>query len=97
MLQGYIYSIECPISGDIKYIGGTYDPKERFRAHLQIAKRQGSDKPIYLWMTDLLHKGIKPVFNILFTCELRRKTKKEVETIKMYLPLGTLLNIRLNA
>lgn len=56
-----IYSIHCPFSGNIVYIGKTENQKARFSAHLQ--GKSNSAIGNYIKILKLNNK--KPIFNIL--------------------------------
>lgn len=58
-----IYSISCPISGNIVYIGKTEKPALRFYNHLVCAHL--GKLSVSKWVTCVLSNGLIPVFEIL--------------------------------
>lgn len=69
----YIYTINCPLTGQVKYVGKSNEPIKRFKSHLQSAK-SGSHKNIqlYNWINHILEEGFNPVFNIIDQAEFGR-------------------------
>jgi len=62
----FIYSLADPITNEIKYIGRTYNAKSRYLQHIKEAKlsiNNSSDK--VNWISNLLHKGMKPVMELV--------------------------------
>lgn len=57
----YIYTLSCPISGDVRYVGKSNNPKERFLKHnnsKDLTKKK-------IWINDLKLKNIKPILTII--------------------------------
>ena len=63
MQTTFIYSLTCPISGEIKYIGKADDIKRRLRQHTYQSKYSNSEKNI--WITELLSEGLNPIIDVL--------------------------------
>lgn len=57
----FIYALNCPVTGQPRYIGKTTCPKRRFRDHL--SRRDNTHRGC--WIQSLLLKGKKPVLEIL--------------------------------
>lgn len=60
--QQSIYTLNCPISGNIRYVGYSYDPKKRYVAH--ISRRNECVTHKNTWISSLINKGLKPVLEI---------------------------------
>ena len=59
----YIYSLSDPITNEIRYVGKTRNPEERFKNHCNPLHNRKSHKRN--WVNKLRRKGVKPVFEIL--------------------------------
>lgn len=57
----FIYSLSCPKTGKIKYVGKTINPPERFRKHLSAHKNSACSK----WIFSLKLNGLLPKFDII--------------------------------
>jgi len=57
----FIYYLLDPLTGKIRYVGKTYDPKHRFGAHVRENGRSRKSN----WVKSLISKGAKPVMEIL--------------------------------
>lgn len=64
MQTTFIYSLTCPISGEIKYIGKANDVKRRLNQHIYQSKRNPSSEK-NMWIITLLSKDLKPILNVL--------------------------------
>lgn len=63
MKTTFIYVLKCPLSGEVRYVGKTNNPKERYKNHLNKAKDGGTHKRN--WIGSLRKKGLKPVFETI--------------------------------
>ena len=59
----YIYSLSCPKTGDIKYIGKAENVLYRYKKHIEESLRGKITKKCH-WIKSLLNNGLKPVLNI---------------------------------
>jgi hypothetical protein len=57
-----IYTLNCPVSGNIRYVGYSYNPKKRYLAH--VARRTECVTHKNYWISSLINKGLKPVLEI---------------------------------
>jgi plasmid stability protein len=57
----FIYCLQCPISGLIRYIGKSVDPQARYTQHLACRRRDYRAN----WIRSLRSKGLRPVLDIL--------------------------------
>jgi len=62
----YIYSLENPLTNEIRYIGKTVNLENRLKGHLKEA-RNISSKTTYKvsWIRSLLKQGQEPILNII--------------------------------
>lgn len=61
-----IYSLNCPITNEIRYIGKTtINPKKRFNNHLK--SKEKSKKAI--WIKELLSKNLIPILKEIEYCD----------------------------
>ena len=58
-----IYTLECPLSNKIKYIGKTMNLKLRLYNHINKSKNKKTYKD--KWVNSLIIKGHKPIMNVL--------------------------------
>jgi hypothetical protein len=63
MQTTFIYSLTCPISGEVKYIGKADDVKRRLRQHVYQSKKSDGRKSV--WIRELLSEGLKPIIGVL--------------------------------
>ena len=94
-MTAYIYILKCPLTDEIKYVGLTISPGLRLRSHLASAKtgRQPNEK-LSNWINELLSKEIKPVFEIVHTCNWSAVLVMELYFIEKYSTENTLFNIQ---
>lgn len=53
-----VYGLHCPLSGAIRWVGMTTNPKKRYTAHLYNQGSEDADK--YTWIKRLRGKNLKP-------------------------------------
>lgn len=83
----FIYSLSCPITDCIRYIGKTGDPKNRLLRHLRDAK---GDKVCHRgsWIRSLVMKGQCPVLKILDEVPNAEWASWEAAYIEFFLEQG---------
>lgn len=59
----YIYTLENPITGEIRYVGKTKNPKMRFHNHCNKLHNTNSHKRN--WINSLRNLGLRPIMNII--------------------------------
>ena len=59
----FIYTLECPISGEIRYIGKTNNIKKRLSTHIFVSKKQKTHKD--KWIFKLKKDNKKPIIKII--------------------------------
>lgn len=89
---GCIYTLICPDTNLIKYVGKTFNPKARFYRHVSYETRDKSKKGI--WIKSLIKNGKKPIIEIIDDCDEFNWQEKEIAYIKLYKSFGVkLLNM----
>lgn len=78
-----IYSLKCPISGQIKYVGKTINAEERLAGHSTRRRRTGNISRCMQWVLDLTAQGLIPILEPLeeFEIELAEGVNKSKATI----------------
>lgn len=61
----FIYSLHCPITGDLRYVGKTDDPYQRLKSHISKARGQHLTHHCARWIKRLLDAGVKPTMKIM--------------------------------
>ena len=75
----YIYSLSCPLSDEIRYIGKTNSIERRLRSHIDYAKNKKVKKrPVSVWILELLKKGLKPNIKVLEETTENLSNEKEI-------------------
>jgi len=62
-MKVYIYTLEHPVTKEVRYIGKTKNPKERFHNHCNRLHNEYTHKRN--WINSLRSQGLKPKMNIL--------------------------------
>lgn len=65
----YIYALRCPISGGIRYIGKTKNPKARLAAHLSKSRGFHVNHHCSRWIRKLLEQGLNPHLEVLHSVD----------------------------
>lgn len=81
----FIYSLSCPISGDVRYIGKSNNPKERFSKHMQMID---NNKHKNFWISSLLSEGLKPILTTVEEVLISEWKDKEKLYIGKFRELG---------
>jgi hypothetical protein len=75
MKTTFIYTLHCPKSGDVKYVGKSNNPKTRLSKHIQLS---GNNYDKNKWIIDLKSLNLKPILLIIdevFMCDWKIKEK----------------------
>lgn len=84
-VTGYIYSLNCPISGEPKYIGQTIQkPAARLGTHLTAKKNNKRTS----WIKGLLNQGLKPVMEVIEELPQEELNFWEIYYISLYKSWG---------
>lgn len=88
----FIYFLRCPLTGALRYIGCTRDPKWRAAAHNNA--RCGTLTAE--WVLDLRAKGLRPTFEIVEEVFGEKAAyRRESELIRTWRDEADLLNLKM--
>jgi group I intron endonuclease len=59
----FIYTLECPISNEVRYVGKTINLLDRLRGHIKTSKKLKTHKD--KWVNSLINEGLKPIIKEL--------------------------------
>lgn len=62
-----IYGLLDPRDGKLRYIGKANSSQQRLSRHLSDVKRRNT--PVYKWIREVLHLGLRPTIQVLEICE----------------------------
>jgi group I intron endonuclease len=82
----YIYGLECPIEGKIRYIGKTVDPENRLSKHIHESCRNRTHKD--KWLSKLLQQNLRPKLVILEEVPEELSSEREIYWIAKYKSMG---------
>lgn len=82
----FIYVLRCPITNEIRYVGKTNNPLQRFKAHNNKARDVNTYKRN--WINSLRKEGLKPVFEIIEECSIDIWKEREKYWIEFYIKEG---------
>lgn len=87
----YIYKLTDPLTQEIRYIGKTTNISRRFNAHIN----RCTTKKIHsaVWIKSLIDKGVKPIIEIIESCDENNWEEREIYWIKFYKEKYDLTNI----
>jgi len=90
----YVYTLNDPDTGEIRYVGKTIKPQIRLRQHCSsFANQPHSYK--WHWIKSLLDRGLKPVMVIVETCATNEQANaSEKRLIAEYRAAGCCLTNR---
>lgn len=66
--QGVIYTLSCPVTGSVRYVGQTRNYPRRLSQHCSPFCNKGSTHR-ERWLRSLLLNGMKPICEIIETCD----------------------------
>lgn len=78
--QVFIYALLDPDSGRVRYIGKSYDPKIRFKAHVGVAQ----NSPLGEWICALKEHGKRPYLEVLESVSSVNWSGIELDYIKVF-------------
>lgn len=78
----FIYSLNDPITNEIRYVGKSYNPTKRYKEHLYHSKtgKTYRDK----WLRKLLKINLKPLLSIIEECNEENWSIREQYYISLY-------------
>ena len=86
MKTTFIYVLKCPLSGEVRYVGKTNNPQERYREHMNIAHGEGTYR--YNWVMSLRKKNLRPILEIIKEVSVDEWKYWEKYFIKYYINIG---------
>lgn len=86
-----IYTLSCPITGEVRYVGKANNSKKRFKSHLFDSTRRHT--PVYLWIRELHAKSLQPVMAIIETTDVENWKQREKYHISKFREDNNLLNV----
>ena len=96
----YIYALEDPCTGDVRYVGQTRDLKVRLRSHLWQARTgKAANKALGRWIRSLLDQDVSPRIAPITECRTQYEADLvEACQVRRYAQLygEALLNIKYN-
>ena len=81
-MNTHIYVLKCPITNEVRYVGKTNNPSERYKNHLNKCRDGGTYK--HNWINSLRKIGLKPIFEIIDEVDIKEWKEKEKYYIKHY-------------
>lgn len=85
----YIYALEDPEAGDVRYVGRSVAPHLRYFAHLSAA----TNALMATWIRELRQRGLKPRMIILEKTDSCQCDDAEKRWIEFYKTRSDLLNV----
>lgn len=55
-----VYTLLCPVTGSVRYVGFTSDVAKRFKRHVKNGRTMERDYPVNRWIHDLHRRGLVP-------------------------------------
>ena len=101
MKTTYIYGLVDPRDNEIRYIGQSIDPEQRFKIHWRerckhkiVVSNHKYQSEKALWLYELDMQGLKPSMTIIEQCDPKEADQKELYWIKEYSKNGRWLTNR---
>lgn len=86
-MEIYIYTLEHPITNEVRYVGKTINIKRRYKQHLY--EKRPSHKAS--WIKSLRKENLKPIIKIIEICTIDNWIDREIYWISVF---DNLTNIR---
>jgi hypothetical protein len=88
-----IYSLSCPETNEVRYIGKAKDSQYRLKRHILDSRKRNT--PVYCWFRKLAEKGLLPIVAVIHVCsDLEDWREIEKQKITEYKANGyRLLNV----
>lgn len=78
-----IYTLSCPKTGNVRYVGASSNPTHRLSGHKSDAKRRNS-APVQKWISSLLDEGLIPIMDIVDSADSNTRDEREKYWIQRY-------------
>jgi predicted GIY-YIG superfamily endonuclease len=82
----FIYALKDPTNNEVRYIGKSNDPKERYSSHINKHKDTNIHK--VNWINKLKEKNLKPILEIIEEVSIEKWKDYEKMYIKKYIDEG---------
>jgi len=89
MRKAYIYALGNSLTGEVRYVGMTYNVRRRFGAHCRDSKNQNTHKSN--WIKKLLASNLKPIIHIIDIVDEDEWKEAEKKWIVFYKSMGVRL------
>lgn len=86
MSEVFIYTLECPLSNEVRYVGKTINIKKRLNDHLKSSKKLKTHKD--KWINSLLSQNLKPIIKELKVVNNNDWIYWEIYSIDFFKKLG---------
>lgn len=87
-----IYSLSCPLTKEVRYIGKANNSEKRLRSHIRDSRRRNT--PVYCWIRTLTSNGMLPIMSVIVTVESSEWRETEKSQIIIHKSNGCrLLNV----
>jgi hypothetical protein len=84
----YIYTLSCPKTGDVRYVGATQlDPRRRLNVHIYDAKKK-NECACQNWINSLLVDGLSPKMDVIEVTNASNWAEREIFWIAYYKEIG---------
>lgn len=87
-----LYTLICPISGHVKYVGKTTNPKSRYHQHLKDSEKNRTAKQ--KWILELQKKQLQPFMRVVEEFETEEVGRIAEEKL-LISHIDTVLNIHM--
>jgi group I intron endonuclease len=84
----YIYTLEHPETGEIRYIGKTSNIKRRYYQHTNTKVQKKATSHLSNWLKKLINENKKPLISILEECEYSEWVEREMYWIAQFKTWG---------
>lgn len=85
---GYVYTLSDPRTDEVRYVGATKNPKERFRSHIS----HSHNKSVNEWVANLEDNGLKPEMRVIDAADTSDLSDKENKALRRLSDRFELLN-----
>lgn len=93
VLDYRIYSLNCPLTGAVRYIGYTsLDLESRLRMHINSCLKRDANTHRGKWINKLRRSNLRPIIKHLLDCTLETVKQLEVRFIAHYKQFCKLVN-----
>lgn len=82
----FLYTLNCPLTGEIRYLGKSDNPFKRFKGHLELAHVKQSHKNS--WILSLRAQELKPWMELLDEAPVAEWQFWEREYIRVFRAIG---------